>query len=526
MSGYRSDIVTRFALWASTIWFLTRYLGIQSQSSLLLSGEIVVSWILLNSINWLYDHVFDVFDEPLAFNIKDWINDRAYPDGLLHFFGLFGSSYIIPTSPEALTEVLSTRAYDYEKTTAFKKFTIRFWGHGIVSQEQEEHKRNRKTYLPVFNQGNVNKLKGMLFKKSTQFVDHVLELCATENDKNITPANSALIPISKTAAMVSLDVTSIISLGVDFETIVGKNHEIFEAYEMLFSGTADKRFLFLLYNIAPQWFLDVWPFPLVKKMDKAHDVLVDVCRQIIRERISEPGKREAQALDFVGNLGKSVSEDEDNIIAQIIVILGAGYESTGGTLAWVIYCVARYQEAQEELRKELAKVCDGKGSLQASSDFDKLPVLNGVIMEAVRLYPTFNLLLRKAIRDTTIAQQLIPKGTYVGLCTRAINSAHHIWGPDAATFNPERWIDRSDSANPKIDPLGGASASVCMLSYFYGTRSCVGRDLAQAQMKRQIALIVERFHIELLDDSDARPSGLFATTPPSDIQVRFTKFTL
>ncbi|KAF4766017.1 hypothetical protein HAV15_010434 [Penicillium sp. str.  len=479
-----------------------------------------------NSINWLYDHIFDIFDEPLAFNVTQWINERAYPGGLLHFFGLFGSSYIVPTSAEALTEVLSTRAYDYEKASSFKRYTTRFWGHGLVSQEQEEHKRNRKNYLPVFNQTNIAKLKPILFAKSIQFVDHISELCATDDTKHTAKPNSTVVSITKVTAMVSLDVTGIIALGTDFETILGKNHEIVEAHEMLFSSSKDKRLLFLLYNIAPRWVLDLLRFPVANKMDHAHNILANVCRQILRERVGEPGKSEAQPLDFVENLGRSNLSDETNAIAQLVVIIGGGYESIGSTLAWVVYCLARHSNAQEDLRNELAEFCDGLGDLKADSEYDKLPVLNAVVMEATRLYPAFTLLFRKAIRDTIIGEQPIRKGTFVGMCPRAINYAHHLWGSDAAKFIPERWIDRSDPGSPKLDPLGGAPASICMLSYSYGTRSCVGRELALAQMKRQIALIVARFNVEPMDDYDPRPFGLFATSPPSNLLVRFTKLTV
>lgn len=148
---------------------------------------------------------------------------------------------------------------------------------------------------------------------------------------------------------------------------------------------------------------------------------------------------------------------------------------------------------------------------------------NAMVMESLRLFPSFGLLLRKAIRDTTIKGRHIPRGTNIAICPKAINSAHHFWGDDAEKFNLERWIDRSDPENPKQVPTGGAPSTICMLSFGYGTRSCVGRHLAMAQIKRQIALIVERFHVETEDDKFPHPSGLFATTPPPDFRLRFTE---
>ncbi|PYI35496.1 cytochrome P450 [Aspergillus indologenus CBS 114.80] len=538
--------VARMILWATAIW-LFRQCHKAPEDFVVSCGALICLWVVLKSfviclrtlnrrhssplkgipgpesINWLYDHVFDIFDEPLAFNITKWINQRPYPAGLMHFFGLFGSSYIIPTTPETLKDVLSTHAYDYEKATAFKTYTTRFWGHGIVSQEQEEHRQNRKTYLPVFNQGNVRKLAGTLFTKATQFADRISdpEFADDSPPPHLRRAgvSSAVVPIVKLSALISLDVTGILAFGVDFETILGRRPEIFEAHETLFASTKEKRRLFLLYNLAPRWLIYLIPFPVARKMDQARTLLYNVCRETIRQQRRAPSDPdEAQPLHFLGHLKKTDGlREEEAAIAQIVVILGAG---TGGTLAWVFNCLAAHPQSQDAIRRELAGCQD-----EPDADYDQLPMLHAVVMEAVRLYPGFTFLLRKAIRDTTIGDQPIPRNTFVGLCTRAINYAEHLWGPDAAAFVPERWLERSpEGRGIRINPLGGAPAAVCMLSFFHGTRSCVGRELALAQMKRQIAVVVRRFRLETVGGAeDVRPCGLFATTPPPDLLVRFTE---
>lgn len=197
------------------------------------------------------------------------------------------------------------------------------------------------------------------------------------------------------------------------------------------------------------------------------------------------------------------------------------FESSGGSLSFVIYCLAANQDAQQSVRKEVLNAMGGKVALD--NDYDRLPVLNAMVMESLRLFPSFGLLLRRAMRDTTIKGRFIPRGTNIGICPKAINCARHIWGDDAEVFNLERWIDRSDPENPRQVPTGGAPSTSCLLSFGYGTRACVGRHLAMAQIKRRIALIVERFHVETQDDKFPHPSGLFASTPPLDFRLLFTE---
>lgn len=124
------------------------------------------------------------------------------------------------------------------------------------------------------------------------------------------------------------------------------------------------------------------------------------------------------------------------------------------------------------------------------------------------------------MRDTTINRQVIPCNMYVGLCPHAINYATHLWGPDADQFRPSRWIS-SDPSKP--DPTGGSPSPICMFSFFYGARSCVGRALSISLMKRQLAVLVARYHLHRVDENyDPSPTGLFATGPPHDLQVKFT----
>lgn len=243
----------------------------------------------------------------------------------MHFFGLFGSEYIVPTNPEALTEVLSHRHYDYVKPSGFKRFTKRFWGHGIVSQEQEEHKIHRKTYLPVFNPKNVQRIRSTLTKKSAQCADHISNLCANNALANNSKTRSAIVPLSSVMDQVSMDVTGIFALGVDFETVLGRNKEIIHAHETFFESTEEKRSLFTIFNLAPQWLANLVPSTTAKRMDHAHDVLTEVCRRIIRQRMDQMEKEEDKAPDFVANLVKSNFFDEDKAIAQILIIIGAGY---------------------------------------------------------------------------------------------------------------------------------------------------------------------------------------------------------
>ena len=197
------------------------------------------------------------------------------------------------------------------------------------------------------------------------------------------------------------------------------------------------------------------------------------------------------------------------------------FESTASTLSWTLYCLATNLDAQSKLRQELLDVKSVKGAL-SEDDYEKLPLLNGVCNETSRLFPTFAMTLRKAISDTYISGRLVQAGTYIAIVPRAINRAKHLWGPDAELFLPERWIDQSDAKAPKINQSGGASSPMCMLSFLYGPRSCVGRSLALAEIRRVTACIVESFYIRTSNPSIPQPTGWLSSGPPPDLELIFS----
>src|SRR4051812_502603 len=118
-------------------------------------------------------HVGAIFSTPLGRQITEWMNTIPN-DGLLFFRGVLGAEYLVITGSEGLRDVLFTHVYDFEKTSAFRRYTRRFLADGLVVLEGEAHKMRKKAYRPVFQPRNVDLLKPLLCAKSQQLV-HVLQ---------------------------------------------------------------------------------------------------------------------------------------------------------------------------------------------------------------------------------------------------------------------------------------------------------------------------------------------------------------
>lgn len=77
----------------------------------------------------------------------------------------------------------------------------------------------------------------------------------------------------------------------------------------------------------------------------------------------------------------------DEVLAQSVIFLIAGYETSSTTLGFVCYSLATNADIQEKLQKEIDSVWDDESKMPSYETVNELPYLDMVISETLRLYP-------------------------------------------------------------------------------------------------------------------------------------------
>lgn len=185
--------------------------------------------------------------------------------------------------------------------------------------------------------------------------------------------------------------------------------------------------------------------------------------------------------------------------------------------------LAKYPNLQTKLREEVTQglskdVTEGSvGGL--AGILEQLPYLNGIMQETLRLYPTVPTTMRQAVCDTRIGDQFIPKGTRIIISIWMINRSPDLWGPSAAEFRPERWIEPDGRPNQ----TGGTSSNYDFMTFLHGPRSCIGQGFAKAEMRCLLAAMVMSFSWELaMDESKIAPRGVITIKPEHGMYLRLT----
>merc|ERR1711911_141078 len=93
-------------------------------------------------------------------------------------------------------------------------------------------------------------------------------------------------------------------------------------------------------------------------------------------------------------------KNEDIIIATAMVILVAGYDTTGQTLSFLSYELASNPDIQEKLQEEVDEAYKANnGDLPDYKVIQELPYLEMCILETLRLHTPFGNMTRSCTKD-------------------------------------------------------------------------------------------------------------------------------
>ena len=176
---------------------------------------------------------------------------------------------------------------------------------------------------------------------------------------------------------------------------------------------------------------------------------------------------------------------DDEVIAQSVVFLLAGFETTGTTLSSAAFFLATKPDVQERLIREIDKAQQTRGDASLYAFAQSIPYLDQVVCEVLRLCaPAFNL-LRGCEEDVEYKGVKFPKGVEVNIPTYVLHRDPDVWA-NPLEFNPDNF---SPEAKDKRDPYS-------FLPFGTGPRQCIGMRFALLEIKIGLLSIMQRFKFE------------------------------
>ncbi|KAF4461590.1 Trichodiene oxygenase [Fusarium albosuccineum] len=190
--------------------------------------------------------------------------------------------------------------------------------------------------------------------------------------------------------------------------------------------------------------------------------------------------------DFLDSSLPQEEKQSGPLTQQAVAIWSGGWDTVGFSLTLGTYSVLQNPKIKERLQGELKDAWKNAADSPVMSVLDNLPYLNAVIKETFRMGP--GALCRLSRVNPTSPEVYhdwqIPPNTIISMSIPDVLSDKAIWGPDAETFRPERWLGRTD-----LDRY--------LVTFSKGTRICPGIELAWIEVRVIIATLFRRYNLDI-----------------------------
>ena len=164
---------------------------------------------------------------------------------------------------------------------------------------------------------------------------------------------------------------------------------------------------------------------------------------------------------------------------------------------------------QKRAQDELDAVV-GHSRTPTFADAPNLPYIQALVKESLRWRPVLPLGVPHATtEDDWYEGMFIPKGT---ICLANLWQCHRdpsFFGKDAASFNPERFLDGNGGLIP--GPVETRDDGHC--TYGFGRRSCVGKHAANDSLFITMATVLWAVRLERPRDESGKELPLDIDTP-------------
>ena len=157
---------------------------------------------------------------------------------------------------------------------------------------------------------------------------------------------------------------------------------------------------------------------------------------------------------------------------------------------WMLSFILASPFLIDTLRAEILPVIAKEGSnMTPSTPLDMrleqhCPRLRAIYLESLRMTSSSST-VRGVQTSTQIGDYVVRAGTKIFIPYRQMHLSPEVFGADADTFSPERFLRHPElEKHPCFKPFGG------------GKTYCPGRFLAQKEIMTFVALVITRFHIQ------------------------------
>nr|CAH0107693.1 unnamed protein product [Daphnia galeata] len=351
----------------------------------------------------------------------------------------------------------------------------------LTLMRDQDWKDVRSSITPAFTTGKIKRMSVLIKECADRLIVKFDEIAKSEGK----------IDAKDQFSVFTMDVIARCVFGMKIENLGSKDDVFMRNARVVFNPPVNKTPLFLILFIFPNLLRIVGERMFIMDEFKYFFYLLE---DLIKERNLTNQKYNdfvEAATETISGYTKQVNgktmpmwdkeEVDETVIAQSVLFLLAGFDTTASTLTNSIFQLARNPHVQEKLYDEINSRIEEFGQVSHEMILN-FPYIDQVINEVMRFYPALPRIERECNKDITINGINIKKGVVVTVPTYALHYDPEYY-PDPFKFDPDRWSPEN-KANLN---------SYAYMPFGMGPRNCVGMRFAMEEIKIVLCTILRQY---------------------------------
>ncbi|KIN06848.1 hypothetical protein OIDMADRAFT_108363 [Oidiodendron maius Zn] len=352
-------------------------------------------------------------------------------------------------------------------------------GAFISTSKHDVHRRRRAPFSSFFS------------KQSIRRLEPIIQQCLRKLLSRLDDYRLSRKPHSAKVLFAALtsDVITEYAFGYCWNSLdIGDlNEQIFTLLNkslLLWHVSAYIPFLAFLPGIVPKYFA-AW---LPSSMKLTLSYFEKIRQHVIDIKAGKPDYGSTSIMHSVINSNlPEFEKTTERLFREGQILVGAGTDTTATTLAKLVYHLLENPRILAKLKEELKLAIPDADTIPTNSQVEKLPYLNALIKECLRLHPVASFCRERIAPDQDISfvdasqkkEYIIPRGTSMGITAVLISRNADIF-PSPNDFIPERFLE-----HPLLDRYS--------LAWSRGSRICIGQNIAYSELYLTIACIFRTY---------------------------------
>jgi cytochrome P450 len=321
-----------------------------------------------------------------------------------------------------------------------------------------EHRKHRKLIMPAFHGKRLDSYRDVLIESAERAMFSWKE---GEEIDVVAEARRILLVFVNRAFLGLDDEDGALSMGARLESVWNSLMSIFVRLP-----------------------LDVPLSPRRRAIERADRLSVALEDLIARRRampVSSTKHEDMLSMLLAAHDEGGVGLTKDELLGHMSFLIFGGFESTIHAVAFAMYLLAQHPEVAASLHDEVTAVLGGHAP--TVEQFAKLPVLDRVVKESLRLLSPVPFLLRTIEEPSEVGDYELPPRTELILSLYHTHRMPETF-PQPNRFVPDRWIGFEPTTSQYM-PFG------------VGPHMCAGWSLALMEMKVLLSMFIQRHRFEL-----------------------------